>query len=269
MLYFVRVVLSQCGESSSDLTNQKEVASSAECNNLAQYLVHENQLSDIIDLLSYNRKLVLTQDVKGWTPLHEAAMHGGNPLMISFLIANGVDALTKTKAGYTALDLLRGSRPRVSASDNDHAVNIFKLSEIILKNAEKGKGLDGNDIDKEAIDHSNEAILTMPVLANGLVFYGLKNELEELYYLNPEVIDESDENGWTPLHESARTGNVDISIFLIEKGADTFKRTLGGKTAMDVAKKYAKTAKKEASNEVLQLFSNMKEPKLQQKKYLR
>ena len=38
---------------------------------------------------------------------------------------------------------------------------------------------------------------------------------------------------------------------------------------MDVAKKYAKTAKKEASNDVLQLFSNMKESKLQQKKYLR
>jgi len=246
----------------------KEVTSSAECNNLAQYLVHENQLSDLIDLLSYNRDLVLTEDVKGWTPLHEAARHG-NPLMVSFLIANGVDALAKTKEGYTALDVLRGSRPRMPAADNDNVIKRFKLSEIILKNAERGNGLNGNALNKEAIDHSNEVILTMPVLTNGLVFYGLQNELEELYYLHPDVIDESDENGWTPLHEAARAGNVEISIFLLEKGADMFKTAIDGKTAIGVARKFAKTAGKEASDEVLRLFSNAKESMTQEKKYLR
>lgn len=269
MLYFMQMVLSQCGSSASDLANRKEVTYSAECNNLAQYLVNKNQLSaDLIDLLFYNRELILKEDANGWTPLHEAARHG-NPSMVSILIANGVDALAKTKAGCTALDVSRASRPKVLTDDDGHVVRRFKLSEKILKMAEKGKGLDGKTINKEAIGRSTEVMLTMPVLANGLAFYGLKDELEELYSLNPELMDEYDENGWTILHEAARTGKVDILIFLLDKGADPFKKTNDGETAIDVARIFAKTAKKETSDEVLRLFLNVEEPKLQLRKNLR
>ena len=224
--------------------------------------MHENQLDDLIDLLSYDRELVLTEDVNGWTPLHEAGRHG-NPLMVYFLVANGVDVLAKTDKGYTALEIVERSRPESVTADDD-VVKMFKLSKIILEKALKGKGLNDQIINKEAINKSGEVTLDMPGLANALTFYELGDELEELCYLKEDVIDESDKNGWTPLMEAARKGNVNILELLLEQGADVFKMTNSGKTAYDIAKTFFKIEDdKEAYKEVMHLLKlNMKESNL-------
>lgn len=257
-----QVVVAGCGSLVPSKSNQEEITYSSQCNNLAQYLVHENQLDDLIDLLSYDRELVLTEDVNGWTPLHEAGRHG-NPLMVYFLVANGVDVLAKTDKGYTALEIVERSRPESVTADDD-VVKMFKLSKIILEKALKGKGLNDQIINKEAINKSGEVTLDMPGLANALTFYELGDELEELCYLKEDVIDESDINGWTPLHEAARKGNMNILELLLEQGADVFKMTNSGKTAYDIATTFYKIEDdKEAYKEVMHLLKlNMKESNL-------
>ncbi len=46
------------------------------------------------------------------------------------------------------------------------------------------------------------------------------NRIEELTAKNPEVVNEKDENDFTPLHRAAYSGNLYIVKFLVEKGAD-------------------------------------------------
>jgi len=50
-----------------------------------------------------------------------------------------------------------------------------------------------------------------------------------------EVFTYVDDNGWTPLHEAARTLNLEIVQFVVDHGADVDARNLEDETALDVA----------------------------------
>jgi prolyl 4-hydroxylase len=53
-----------------------------------------------------------------------------------------------------------------------------------------------------------------------------------------DIVNQKDKNGWTPLHEGARSGHLDIVRYLIESGADANATTSGtGGTALWWAKK--------------------------------
>jgi prolyl 4-hydroxylase len=53
-----------------------------------------------------------------------------------------------------------------------------------------------------------------------------------------DVVNEKDENGWTPLHEGARGGHLEIVKYLVASGADANARTSStGGTALWWAKK--------------------------------
>mmetsp|Transcript_28353 Transcript_28353/g.42756 ORF Transcript_28353/g.42756 Transcript_28353/m.42756 type:complete len:530 (+) Transcript_28353:181-1770(+) len=52
----------------------------------------------------------------------------------------------------------------------------------------------------------------------------LKNVIDKLGHL----IDAKDANGWTPLHEGARGGHIEVVQLLVEKGANINERTQGG-----------------------------------------
>ena len=172
----------------------------------------------------------------------------GTQLMISLLIENGVDPLAKSNAGHTALEVLKASRQTWIVHEESDIAKRFQLSQSILEKRE----LNDHIINKKAINRSH--LLEMPGLASGLVFYGLKNDLEELYYLNPNAIDESDDRGWTPLHEAVRNGNIEIFKFLIEKGVNVCKKTNDGDTAMDIAKKFAKDVEREINEEIASIL---------------
>ena len=45
---------------------------------------------------------------------------------------------------------------------------------------------------------------------------------------HPEWLNASDQNGWQPIHEAARSGHEDVLEFLIEKGANLNTRTNKG-----------------------------------------
>ena len=45
---------------------------------------------------------------------------------------------------------------------------------------------------------------------------------------NKAAVNAKDENGWTPLHEGARAGHVDVVKYLIENGANINDKTGSG-----------------------------------------
>ena len=54
---------------------------------------------------------------------------------------------------------------------------------------------------------------------------------------NKAAVKAKDENGWTPLHEGARAGHIDVVKYLVENGADLNDITGTGGTALYLAKK--------------------------------
>ena len=61
--------------------------------------------------------------------------------------------------------------------------------------------------------------------AHRLANAGDYNGLKELLDRNEKLINKRDENGWTPLHEAVRDGNIDVIELLLERGADINART--------------------------------------------
>ena len=55
---------------------------------------------------------------------------------------------------------------------------------------------------------------------------------------NPKALSRTDRNGWTPLHEAARSGHLDAVKLLIDFGVDKNARTHKGKgsTPLSIAK---------------------------------
>ncbi|KAJ1454435.1 hypothetical protein M885DRAFT_566188 [Pelagophyceae sp. CCMP2097] len=55
-------------------------------------------------------------------------------------------------------------------------------------------------------------------------------------------VNDPDENLWTPLHEAARSGSDAVAKALVEHGANLGARTVGGGSALWIAKKYGNAA---------------------------
>ncbi|KAJ8601950.1 hypothetical protein CTAYLR_004436 [Chrysophaeum taylorii] len=58
---------------------------------------------------------------------------------------------------------------------------------------------------------------------------------------NPNSVNAADENLWTPLHESVRAGSLAVVTALVLAGADLGARTVGGGTALWIAKQHHQT----------------------------
>mmetsp|Transcript_15567 Transcript_15567/g.21269 ORF Transcript_15567/g.21269 Transcript_15567/m.21269 type:complete len:527 (-) Transcript_15567:272-1852(-) len=50
-------------------------------------------------------------------------------------------------------------------------------------------------------------------------------QLERVVEKKKELVTAKDENGWTPLHEGARAGSIEVVDYLLKKGADANERT--------------------------------------------
>jgi len=61
--------------------------------------------------------------------------------------------------------------------------------------------------------------------------------LKDLRY-HPNNVHAGDANLWTPLHEGARAGALDVVTALVKAGADVAARTISGSTALWLAKHY-------------------------------
>lgn len=54
------------------------------------------------------------------------------------------------------------------------------------------------------------------------------DEVVDIVRSHPEWIDQTDENGWQPLHEAVRGGFIDIVKYLVDHGSDIGAETRGG-----------------------------------------
>jgi ankyrin repeat protein len=52
--------------------------------------------------------------------------------------------------------------------------------------------------------------------------------LKELVRADPSNTTKQDVNGWRPIHEAARSGEIEVLKFLVEHGADVNERTNEG-----------------------------------------
>jgi prolyl 4-hydroxylase len=64
--------------------------------------------------------------------------------------------------------------------------------------------------------------------AHTLAATGKTQELMQLLDSQGHLLYATDKNGWTPLHEGARGGHIDVVKALVEKGANLNARTHGG-----------------------------------------
>jgi len=208
----------------------------------ANLLAKDDDLDELIDLAHENRALLFVADENGWTPLHEAARQG-HVLTIFFLVENGADALAKTSAGKIPRDLLFDpkliSEESEEDDDMDYLNDRYNCAKIILENAEKGLGLYGHRIEKEKLSKSKQIVVEFPNLSHALVHFNLRETLEELYLYDESILDDEDYNGWTPLHEAARYGNVDIISYLIRQGANLYSKTNEDLTPLDIALQFS------------------------------
>lgn len=79
---------------------------------------------------------------------------------------------------------------------------------------------------------------TGATLAHTYAASGELEKLAEVIEKKEDLITAADANGWTPLHEGARSGNIEVIRYLLSKGADINHRTgkeKNGYSALGVA----------------------------------
>ncbi|KAL3905926.1 MAG: hypothetical protein SGILL_009479, partial [Bacillariaceae sp.] len=78
-------------------------------------------------------------------------------------------------------------------------------------------------------EHSNSAQDMYNPTIHDFAANGKLTELVDLIERNQRhLVNSKDKNGWTPLHEGARGGYMDVVRYLVERGADVNERSHGG-----------------------------------------
>jgi ankyrin repeat protein len=191
-------------------TLQNQTSSYNEDCQLLRDLAIEGSLDDIKTLLEEKPHLVLSQDDKGWTALHEAARHA-QIQVADYLLRIGADLNARTLNGATPLY----EAEKYNGQDSTIYQYLLSLGALRL---EAKRRLRGGD----AARHER----TLP---HTLAGEGRIDELNQLLDLEgPKILNAKDSNGWTPLHEAARHGQVHVARFLIDHGAEVDSRNVEG-----------------------------------------
>jgi ankyrin repeat protein len=74
--------------------------------------------------------------------------------------------------------------------------------------------------------------LTGSTAAHRAAQEGDLESLEEVLSALEDIVNKKDANGWTPLHEGARGGYLEVVQLLVEKGADINEITANGETPL-------------------------------------
>jgi len=89
---------------------------------------------------------------------------------------------------------------------------------------------------KWEIDNKRQMGSTGPTEAHSRAAAGDVKNLELIAVSKKRsILFQPDENGWCPLHEAARAGEVDVIKFLLKEGANADVRVNGGKSALAIA----------------------------------
>ncbi|KAJ0100365.1 hypothetical protein Patl1_22022 [Pistacia atlantica] len=147
-----------------------------------------------------------------WNLLHTFALSGQIHFMDK-LLDNGLGIDTIDKDGFTAL----------------HKAIIGKKEPVISHLLRKGANPHVKDWDGATPLHYAVQVGAMQTVKL-LIKYGVD-------------VNVADNEGWTPLHIAIQSRNRDIAKVLLINGADKTRKTMDGKTALDMSLCYGKTFK--------------------------
>ncbi len=159
------------------------------------------QNAKAVELLLEAKVDIDSRDRFGDTALHHAAWEYGEARMIPFLLKKGASPSIRNDAGKTPLH---------TALDWGHRAAAKHLLEVY-------SGPDERDGDGET--HLSSAIE-----------HGFPQETVKAILSKGSDINNSDIRGLTPLHHAARSGDMDLVLYLLENGAAPQSRDANGET---------------------------------------
>jgi len=193
----------------------------------AHVAAQSGNIKSLTRIAEREKELLYESDSNGWTPIAEAARFGKMEA-VKFLLEHGADVRTMTFSGHNVLEIAAHSKQdevlkylQSYAESNNLQVTI---DPTLLKNPEQNIQLELEDDD----DHD---AITAQIAAHISDLEALKKIANK----NKELLYESDSNGWTPIHEAARAGNVHVIKFLIHNGSNLEQKTGNGETALAIA----------------------------------
>ena len=160
------------------------------------------QTRQLRSMIDNDITLLNFEDDNGWQPIHEAA-RGGHIEAIHYLLEMGADINAQNLFGATP----RWIAENFNGADSD----VVKFLDL-----------------KGAV---NQAPIR-PNLPHSLAGDGKLDAFRQLIGQNPRLLHTTDPNGWTPLHEAARGGHIDVVQYLVDQGARLNAQTVTGGTPL-------------------------------------
>ena len=175
----------------------------------------------VASIIEKRPEIVHSRDENGWTKLHEAARLGNLDIVQHIVEKGNADILAKHGINEEGDSVLEVAKKHLDS--DDHEVVVY-LEQAI-------KDEDDNYYDtllREAILRQREDLILKVLEAK------------------PEAVHMRDDNGWTKLHEAVRSGNLEATKLLVEKGNADVNARHGqdgeGESVMDVALSYLQSA---------------------------
>ena len=179
------------------------------------------------------------RDDNGWTSLHYAALSGDLELL-QYLIENGSDIFSKTKAGCNCLhvaaqnghlkicrELLQNHNVDIHSRDDDGWTSLHRAAlggdfEILQYFTENGSDIFSKTKDGHNCLHLAAQNGNLKICRTFLQNYSFD-------------IHARDGFGWTVLHRATLSGDLELFQYLIEYGSDVFSKTKSGKSCLHIA----------------------------------
>lgn len=131
-------------------------------------------------------------------------------------------------------DVHAGYKKAVAKQQGGHENTMTGLPSYIVKGSEMGKSWERKHRNNERSSKTG-SFQTGSNAIHVAARTGDMNGLEEVVSVMSHLINETDSNGWTPLHEGARGGHIDVVRILVHHDADINALTKQGKSALYIA----------------------------------
>lgn len=150
----------------------------------------------------YKEDVLEEEDASGWTPLH-IAVSTDNRELVQLLLDAGADVDATTGLGTTVLHLA--------------ALKLHSVLPLVLGTKFRPDNAGYTPLHRAAAAGSQPVVSAL-VEAKG-----------------PLIVNKTDKQGWTALHQAMTEGHGDLAVWLLQHGADPLVKSPDGETAYDVA----------------------------------